>query len=118
MTTTQKTIIPPEVRAGWTTVRPGVERRLLRTHEDAGATYVLRFAAGARFPLHTHPRGEELFVLSGHVLVGARQLVANDYLWTAPGGMNAVEALAASELLVVAPGGVVLGATGAGEGGR
>ncbi len=45
----------------------GVERKpLAREHREAGlATSIVRYAAGAKFSRHTHPRGEEILVLSG-----------------------------------------------------
>lgn len=94
--------------ATWNTIAPGIERRLLRGHTDGGGTYVLRFAANARFPSHTHPGGEDLYVMSGQVTVSGRTLSAGDYLWTPGGGTNAVHALSPSELLVIAPRGVEL----------
>ncbi|MDR3393287.1 MAG: cupin domain-containing protein [Sulfuriferula sp.] len=46
---------------------PGVERRLLERNgaEQARATSIVRYAPGAGFSAHTHPHGEEIFVLDG-----------------------------------------------------
>jgi anti-sigma factor ChrR (cupin superfamily) len=46
---------------------PGVERRLLERNgaEQARATSIVRYAPGAGFSAHTHPQGEEIFVLDG-----------------------------------------------------
>ena len=46
---------------------PLVQRRLLERDggELARATSVVRYAAGARFDLHTHDLGEEILVLEG-----------------------------------------------------
>ncbi len=45
----------------------GVQRRLLARDgtEDARATSIVRYEAGAVFPSHAHPSGEEIFVLEG-----------------------------------------------------
>jgi anti-sigma factor ChrR (cupin superfamily) len=45
----------------------GVQRRLLARdgEEDARATSIVRYEAGAAFPSHAHPGGEEIFVLDG-----------------------------------------------------
>lgn len=62
----------------------GIEICFLRRSGDRGASVLLKFQQGARFPLHNHPGGEELFVLKGTVLVGGERLAEGDYLWTEP----------------------------------
>lgn len=46
---------------------PGVERRLLERNgaEQARATSIVRYQPGAGFTAHSHPLGEEIFVLDG-----------------------------------------------------
>jgi anti-sigma factor ChrR (cupin superfamily) len=46
---------------------PGVERRWLARvgGEDARATSIVRYEAGAAFASHAHPQGEEIMVLDG-----------------------------------------------------
>lgn len=46
---------------------PGVARRMLFRigDEKARATSIVRYAPQSRFPAHTHPGGEEIFVLEG-----------------------------------------------------
>ncbi len=53
-------------------------------------TILLKFEAGASYPLHTHPAGEEVFVLEGDIRLGKDHLRAGDYLFTAPGNLHAV----------------------------
>ena len=53
-------------------------------------TMLLKFEAGARYPLHNHPAGEEIFVLEGDIHLGKDHLLAGDYLFTAPNNMHAV----------------------------
>lgn len=53
-------------------------------------TILLKFEAGARYPLHNHPAGEEIFVLEGDIHLGKDHLFAGDYLFTAPNNLHAV----------------------------
>jgi quercetin dioxygenase-like cupin family protein len=46
-------------------------------------TILLKFEAGATYPLHNHPGGEEIFVLEGDVKLGKVELQTGDYLFTA-----------------------------------
>lgn len=46
-------------------------------------TILLKFEAGATYPLHNHPCGEEIFVLEGDIKLGKDELKAGDYLYTA-----------------------------------
>jgi anti-sigma factor ChrR (cupin superfamily) len=52
-------------------------------------TILLKFEAGASYPLHTHPGGEEVFVLEGDIHLGKDHLFAGDYLFTAPDNLHA-----------------------------
>jgi anti-sigma factor ChrR (cupin superfamily) len=52
-------------------------------------TILLKFEAGASYPLHTHPGGEEVFVLEGDIHLGKDHLQAGDYLFTAPDNLHA-----------------------------
>ena len=70
---------------------PGVSVKVLREDKDTGEwTAVSRFEAGARFPTHNHPGGEQVFILEGDLQVGRHRLKAGDYLYTPPGGKHAV----------------------------
>ena len=53
-------------------------------------TILLKFDAGATYPLHTHPGGEEVFVIEGDIRLGKDHLRAGDYLYTAPDNLHAV----------------------------
>lgn len=46
---------------------PGIHRKMIERDggEVARATSIVRYAAGASFPTHTHDLGEEIYVLSG-----------------------------------------------------
>lgn len=66
-------------------------------------TFLLRFDAGAAYPEHRHPAGEEAFVLEGEVRFGARNLRAGDYLYTPPGGTHSVYSETGCVLLFIVP---------------
>jgi len=57
---------------------------------ERSPTILLKFDAGATYPLHTHPGGEEVFVLEGDIHLGKDHLFAGDYLYTAPDNLHAV----------------------------
>ncbi|MBI1760574.1 MAG: cupin domain-containing protein [Acidobacteria bacterium] len=74
---------------------PGVRgvyiKELLFDHETQRApTILLKFEAGATYPAHNHPGGEEVFVLEGDLKLGKDHLHAGDYLYTVPNGVHAV----------------------------
>jgi quercetin dioxygenase-like cupin family protein len=91
--------------AGWQSTKvPGVSVRPLRRNAETGeSTALVRFAAGARFPAHNHPAGEEVFVLEGDVLIGPDRLKAGDYLYTPPGGKHAAASDGGCVFLVTLP---------------
>jgi quercetin dioxygenase-like cupin family protein len=66
-------------------------------------TIMLRFDAGASYPRHIHPGGEEIFVLEGDVRLGKDQLSAGDYLYTAPNNIHAVHSDGGCVMLVNVP---------------
>lgn len=53
-------------------------------------TILLKFDAGATYPLHDPPAGEEIFVLEGDIKLGKDELRAGDYLFTAAGNKHRV----------------------------
>ena len=88
---------------------PGVSVRRLRHDPESGATTSLvRLAAGARFPAHDHPAGEEVFVLEGDVKIGGDHLHAGDYLYTPPDGKHAAVSDHGCVFLVTLPKPVVI----------
>jgi quercetin dioxygenase-like cupin family protein len=87
---------------------PGVEVAGLRRGEGDGGAALVRVAAGARFPLHDHPAGEEVYVVSGRARIGDLEVETGDYLWTPPGGVHDLEARDETVLFVTTPGGIRL----------
>jgi quercetin dioxygenase-like cupin family protein len=66
-------------------------------------TILLKFEAGAKYPLHNHPEGEEVFVLEGDIHLGKDHLFAGDYLFTAPNNLHAVRTDSGCIVLLKAP---------------
>jgi quercetin dioxygenase-like cupin family protein len=81
----------------------GLDYSVLRPHPEGGATIFLRFQAGTVGAAHTHPGGEELFVVSGDITVGGRRLKTGDYLYTPPDGIHEAVAHAETVLLLSLP---------------
>lgn len=79
---------------------PGIERSLLRQNAAGGRSSLLRLAAGARFPRHTHHGNEEVLVIAGRVQIGEAALDAGDWLFTEPDEEHDVVALADSIIYV------------------
>lgn len=88
------------------TEQPGVSVSGLRRNEQGGASFLVRVAAGARVPLHDHPGGEEVYVISGRARIGDVVVETGDYLWTPPGGVHDLEATDETVIFVSAPSGV------------
>lgn len=67
------------------------------------STFLLKFEAGASYPLHEHPAGEEAYVLDGEVRFGNVHLSAGDYLYTAPGERHSVYSKTGCTILFMVP---------------
>jgi anti-ECFsigma factor, ChrR len=80
----------------------GVWRKPLeREHHESGrATSVVRYAAGAAFTAHTHPQGEEFFVLSGVFEDEHGTYPAGTYVRNPPGSSHAPRSPQGCELFV------------------
>ena len=81
----------------------GIDYALLRPQPGGGATIFLRFAKGTHGAEHTHPGGEELYVVAGDITIGGKHLKAGDYLYTPPGMAHAADAHEETVLLVSLP---------------
>jgi quercetin dioxygenase-like cupin family protein len=83
---------------------PGLDYAGLRRHANGeGASIFLRFAAGAIGADHSHPEGEELYVVSGDITIGGRRLKPGDYLYTPPGASHEAVAHTDSVLFLSFP---------------
>jgi len=91
----------------WTaTAYPGVEVCGLRKNDRDGGAVLVRIAQGARFPLHDHPGGEEVYVVSGRAIIGDVGVAAGDYLWTPPSGTHDLRAEEDTVLFVTSANGI------------
>jgi len=88
----------------------GIYVKCLRFDEATkrAPTFLLKFDAGASYPNHVHPAGEEVFVLEGEVRFGPEQLRAGDYLYTPPGAMHPVYSKTGCVMFFIVPEEVVI----------
>jgi quercetin dioxygenase-like cupin family protein len=94
--------MPPRAQRWEKLPFPGVSVAVLREHARE-RTVLLRMDAGARYPMHTHPAGEQLLVLSGDVDVGGQSLAEGDYLYTPPDGRHAAATRGGCLLFITLP---------------
>lgn len=94
-----------EARAGeWFDNPDGAGKfRILRLHDDGGATVEVRMQAGTRGTAHLHPKGEELFMIEGEVSIGGEELAPGDYLYTPPGAWHFAAARTDCRFVLVLP---------------
>ena len=78
----------------------------LRQNEQGGRTVLLKIAPGARFPMHDHPGGEEVYVIYGRAVVAEVTINTGDYLWTPPHRIHDLRAEEKTLLLVHSPNGI------------
>jgi quercetin dioxygenase-like cupin family protein len=81
----------------------GIDYAVLRAEEGGHHAIFVRMKAGTHGPAHTHPGGEELYIVAGEVSVGGRRLKQGAYLYTPPGATHDVDAHADSVLFVSLP---------------
>ena len=83
----------------------GISIKVLHTVEATkrAPTILLKFEAGASYPNHNHPGGEEVFVLEGEVRFGPTQLNTGDYLYTPPGAKHSVFSKTGCVILLIVP---------------
>ncbi len=83
----------------------GVYVKVLRFDEatQRPPTFLLKFDAGASYPNHRHPAGEEIYVLEGEVRFGADHLQAGDYLYAPPSSTHSAFSKTGCTMLFVVP---------------
>ena len=99
---------PTAIRTGegqWQSLSvQGVSLKVLRSNkETGGSTVLLKFEAGATYPAHNHPGGEEVYVVEGDINLGKHELNAGDYLYTPPDGKHAAVSKDGCLILVSVP---------------
>lgn len=80
-----------------------VKSLLFDAETQRSPTILLKFDAGATYPLHNHPGGEEIFVLEGDIKLGNNELKAGDYLYTAINNKHRVSTKNGCVVLVKVP---------------
>jgi anti-sigma factor ChrR (cupin superfamily) len=87
--TRKEPVLPPASRWSepeWEEVAPGIECKLLATDaERHRVSMLVRLAAGASYPAHTHAGVVELHLLDGELWIDERKLFPGDYNYGAPG---------------------------------
>jgi quercetin dioxygenase-like cupin family protein len=71
--------------------------------KQRSTTILLKFEAGANYPYHNHPAGEEIFVLEGEAIIEGATLQQGDYLYTPPTFKHSVKTLTGCIMLFVVP---------------
>jgi quercetin dioxygenase-like cupin family protein len=73
----------------WQEVAPGISCKVLATDtENDRVTLVVRLAPGTDYPPHRHAGVEELYLLSGELMIGDRKLYPGDYNEAEPGTVD------------------------------
>jgi anti-sigma factor ChrR (cupin superfamily) len=90
--TGKRPVLPPARQWSepeWEQVAPGIECKLLASDTDRHRVSMLvRLAAGASYPPHTHAGVEELHLLDGELWINERKLFPGDYNYGAPGAVD------------------------------
>ena len=88
----KKPVPPPAPRwrePEWEEVAPGIECKLLATDtERHRVSMLVRLAAGASYPAHTHAGVEELHLLDGELWIDERRLFPGEYNYGPPGASD------------------------------
>ena len=71
--------------------------------KQRSTTILLKFEAGASYPYHNHPGGEELYVLDGEAIIEGAVLHKGDYLFTPANFKHAVTTETGCTILFVVP---------------
>ncbi|MGH6957314.1 MAG: cupin domain-containing protein [Caulobacteraceae bacterium] len=93
--------------ATWWPVREGVTLTPLKMEGGKG-TFLMRYEPGSRSPTHTHPGGEEIYVVSGKGRLDDLPIAAGDFIYTPPGEGHTLHAETEVVIHVVLPEPVVV----------
>jgi quercetin dioxygenase-like cupin family protein len=63
----------------------------------------LKFEAGASYPNHNHPAGEEAFVMEGEAFFNDQKLTKGEYLYTPPTFKHSVKTENGCVILFIVP---------------
>ena len=83
---------------------PGVRYKVLRHHKDRrGITLLLQFAAGASYPAHRHPEGEEYYVLEGSLDEAGATYGVGSFVYHPPDSVHRPGSAEGCTLLITLP---------------
>lgn len=94
-------------QSDWRPVREGVTLTPLKMQDGAG-TFLMRYEPGSRSPAHTHPDGEEIYVVAGVGRLDDLPIKAGDFIYTPPGEAHVLYAETEVLIHVTLPGPVVV----------
>src|SRR5690242_1274609 len=83
-------------------VADGVTITPLRLAGGKG-TFLMDFKAGSRCPAHSHPGGEEIYVIAGKGRLDSLPIKAGDFIYTPPGESHVLYAETDVSIHVVLP---------------
>jgi anti-sigma factor ChrR (cupin superfamily) len=95
---------------------PGVTYKVLSKTEGGSLTLLLKFEPGSSYPTHTHPKGEEYFVLSGTLEDLGESLGPGSYIHHPAGSTHTPRSKSGCEVLIFLPAGVELRGPRGGKG--
>ena len=91
----------------WQPVCEGVTLAPLRMQDGKG-TFLMKFKAGSRCPHHSHPGGEEIYVVEGRGRLNDLPVAAGNFIYTTPGDSHVLYADTDVTIHVVLPEPVVV----------
>jgi quercetin dioxygenase-like cupin family protein len=71
--------------------------------QQRSSTILLKFEAGASYPYHNHPAGEELFILQGEAIIEGEILKEGDFLYTPENFKHSVRSETGCTILFIVP---------------
>ncbi|HWA63514.1 MAG TPA: cupin domain-containing protein [Caulobacteraceae bacterium] len=86
----------------WRPVREGVTLAALNMTGGAGS-FLMRYEPGSRSPTHTHPGGEEIYVVSGEGRLDDIAFGPGDHIFTPPGEGHTLHARTEVLIHVILP---------------
>jgi quercetin dioxygenase-like cupin family protein len=74
----------------------------LRLQDGKGA-FVMKFKAGSRCPAHSHPGGEEIYLIESSGRLDDLPIAAGDFIYTTPGDRHVRTQIPTSQFMLCFP---------------
>ena len=87
----------------WRSIRDGVSFSPLRMTKLGAGSFLIKLKAGSRSDAHTHPAGEELYVIEGSGKLDDLNFKTGDFVYTPPNEGHTVYADTDVTLLICLP---------------